>query len=130
MLKFIAIFILLASNNASINTTPINNSSINDTLLNNSSLDDWLNNSSKLNFTTPPDLLLADIKYDDLELAGKIFSEKPMTGDLSLNSINSQAMDSSDYTSYNPELPDGRMEGGCSEPICTEDGICSSVCYD
>ncbi len=84
MLKFIAIFILLASNNASINTTSINNSSINDTLLNNSSsVDDWFNNSSKLNFTTPPDLLLADIRYDDLELAGKIFpTEKPMTEDM------------------------------------------------
>jgi len=131
MLKIIAIFVLLALNNTSTNTTSLNNSSINDTLLNNSSMDDdWFNKSSKLNFALPRDLLLDIIMYEDVEQAGEKFrAEKTMTDPFS-RSIIPRVIDNPEPASPDPELVNDKPERGCSEPVCTEDGICNVVCSD
>lgn len=131
MLKIIAIFVLLALNNTSTNTTSLNNSSINDTLLNNSSMDDdWFNKSSKLDFALPLDLLLDIVMYEDIEQAGEKFRAKKQLTDLFSRSINPRETDNSEPSSDDPQLANGKSERGCSEPVCTEDEICNVVCSD
>jgi hypothetical protein len=129
-------------NSSSLNDTLLDNSSRNNTLLNNSSLnntrlnnttsdDDWFNRSSNLSFMLPPNPLSDYIRIIEEEQAVVKFpAENPIAEKLIWDMINPPEITIPDPAIDGPRLPDGPYEGGCSEPVCDEDGICFSQCVN
>lgn len=124
-------------NNSSINNTLLNNSSINNTSLNNSSSeDDWFNKSSNLNFALPLNLFSRDIRIVDVEQVGVKFpAEQPhVTYNPIWNLIHPPEINiptpSIDDLVPLDILLGGSRGSGVSEPVCSEDGICSEVFVD
>ena len=129
-------------NSSSLNDTLLDNSSRNNTLLNNSSLnntrlnnttsdDDWFNRSSNLSFMLPLNPLSDTIRIMEEEQAGVKFpAENPIAEKLIRDMINPPDMTIPDPAIDGPTLPDNPPEGGCSEPVCDEEGICFSQCIN
>jgi hypothetical protein len=142
MLKFIAIFVLIVLNCMPIDAELLNNSSMNDTLLNimrlnNTSLnnttsdDDWFNRASNLSFGLPLNPLSDSIRIMEDEQAGVKFpAEETIAEKLIWDMINPPDITIPDPVIDIPKLSDGPYEGGCSEPVCDEDGICFSECIN
>jgi len=147
MLKFIAIFVLIVLNSAPINAALLNDSSMNDTLLNimrlnNTSLnnttsdDDWFNRSSNLSFVLPLNPLSDNIRIMEEEQVGAKFTaekpivEKPIAEKPIWDIINPPDITVPDPAIDGPTLPDSPSEGGCSELVCNEDGICFTQCVN
>jgi len=142
MLKFIAIFALIVLNSTPMNAVLLNDSSMNDTLLNimrlnNTSLnntttdDDWFNRASNLSLLLPLNPLSDNIRIIEEEQAGVKFpSENPIAEKLIWDMINPPDKTIPDPVIDGPKLPDSPPEGGCSEPVCNEDGICFSQCVN
>jgi hypothetical protein len=127
------------------NNALLSNSIINDILLNNSrSDDDRFSNSLQLDFAFSLNLLSDSIRIIDVERPGDKFSAEETIKTLFSDSYNppminnpgpviddpGPVIDDPGPVIDDPGLLNGQPDPGCSEPVCTEDGICYSECVD
>ena len=110
----------------------LNNPSLNDTRLNNLTKDDdWINESTTQNLLLPFNQFLKDVRHEYVEEAEGTFpAEKPMPENPFPDLTKPPAINNPESVRDGPEQMDGPSGGGCSEPVCTEDGICYVECWD